>query len=138
MTTMRTGDGRTFEHGQDIVDVTSLHRPDTQWSLVDKQGHKHEWYDDGKRANQYNPSAHYDTPSLIWVKDGEEYYEGDNEPHDVGHYECQKCGEPVERGYTADTFKQYIAVMQWYRINGEWVSPEEFQREYAKASGGSK
>lgn len=122
-----------FDCGTDVVEVTRLHRPDTDWRFVDASGHEHRWYSNGVPAKYYSASDKYDTPTLIWVKDGEEYWDGDDEPHDVGHLECRQCGERVTPGYTADTSRQYVPGLRWFRINGENVSPEEFQRRYEAA-----
>lgn len=119
-----------FETGCDLIDVTSIHRPDTSWYFSDEHGHEHRWHVDGKPAVSYNPSARYDTPTLVWVKDGEDYWEDDDEPHDVGHLECRQCGEHANPGYTADGTEQHIPGPRWYRINGASVSPEEFQQRY--------
>jgi hypothetical protein len=110
-----------------MMDVTSIHRPDTDWSLVDSHGHGHRWHADGVAVTSYDPRKHYDVPSLLWVKDGVAYYE-DGEPYDVGHHECRQCGEHVEPRYTADTEQQMVAGLRWYRINGQPVSPEEFHK----------
>lgn len=120
-----------FEMRRDMIDVTSMHRPDTSWRFVDAIGHEHRWHVDGKPAVSYNPSARYDTPTLVWVKDGEEYWEDDDEPHAVGHLECRQCGERIEPRYTADSTTQHIAGLAHYRINGESVSREEFELRYA-------
>jgi hypothetical protein len=123
-----------FEAGQDPIDVTSMHRPDTGWVMVDAHGHEHRWHVDGRPAVSYSPSATYDVPTLVYVKDGEETDE-DGETYEVGHLECRACGEHVRPGYTADTIRQYIPGLRWYRINGQSVSPEEFERRLTAAQG---
>src|SRR6185436_19512973 len=127
MSTIRVG-ADVFEFGQELMDVTSNHRPDTLWRFIDAHGHEHRWYVGDMPAASYNPSATYETPTLLWVKDGEEFWDGDDEPHDVGHLECRICGEHVTPRYTADTTTQYVAGLRWFRINGEPVSMDEFQR----------
>ena len=160
-----------FSYGCDPVEVTSLHRPDTGWRVVDAKGHEHRWYDSGREsrceaceagyrlvadgihyddarggwtwglcrkltpfpATNYNAVHDYVTPTLLWVKDGEEFWEDDDEPHDVGHLECRQCGEHVSPGYTADTYRVYIPGLRWYRINGESVSEQDFERRLAEA-----
>lgn len=122
-----------FEMSRDLIDVTSMHRPDTSWRFVDAVGHEHRWHVNGKPAESYNPSARYETTTLLWVKDGEEYWEDDDEPHAVGHTECRQCGEHIEPRYTADTTTQHIPGIAHYRINGESVPKEEFERRYATA-----
>jgi hypothetical protein len=133
---MKLAAGRDiFETGCDLIDVTSLHRPDPRWRLVDAHGHEHRWYVDGKLAVSYRPEAHYETPTLVWIKDGEEYWEDDDEPHPVGHLECRECGERIEPGYTADDTTQQIPGLRWCRINGQLVSREEFDRRLTEARG---
>ena len=123
----------TFECGQELVDVTSNHRPDTSWHFTDAQGHEHRWYVEGKPAATYHPEATHDTPTLVWVKDGVEYWEDDDEPHDVGHLECRQCGESIAPAYTADAWVQHIGGLRWYRIDGQLVSEDEFRRRVAEA-----
>jgi hypothetical protein len=122
-----------FDGHCDLLDVTSLHRPDTAWVFVDAHGHEHRWHVDGKPAASYRPDAKHETPTLLWIKDGEEYWEDDDEPHDVGHLECTQCGEHVTPRYTADATTQHIAGLRNYRINGEPVTQEEFERRYKEA-----
>lgn len=116
-----------FETGCEVLEVTSNSRPDTSWRHVDHQGHRHVWHADGKPADRYNPSTTYETPTLVWVKDGEACWEDDDEPHDVGHLECRECGAPVRPGYTADTTRQYIPGLRWFTIDGRRVTPEEYE-----------
>jgi len=115
-TTYAAGD--VFEASCDLVDVTSLHRPDTGWRVIDAQGHEHRWYVDGQPATSYSPSATHELPTLIWVKDGEEYWDGADEPHDVGHLECTQCGEHIEPRYTPDNCTQHIPGLRRYSIHG--------------------
>lgn len=113
---------RRFESGCDMLEVTSLHRPNLSWHLIDDEGHGHRWLP----AGNYNPTIKYEVPSLVWVKDGEEYWEDDDEPHDVGHHECRLCGQRIEPGYCPDSSEQYISGLRWYRVDGRSVSREEF------------
>lgn len=122
-----------FRIERDLMEVTSLRRPDVRWRFVDAQGHEHRWYLEGAPATYYAATCHYDTPTLIWVKDGEEYWEDDDEPHDVGHLECKQCGEPVKPGYTADDHKQYVPGLLRCYINGVSVSKEEYERRWLEA-----
>ncbi len=124
--------GDRFETGCDLVDVTSASRPDTAWHFVDGQGHEHRWYVNGQPAASYNPNATYKTPTLIWIKDGEAYFE-DGEPYDIGHYECRQCGEHVDSPRcTADTYTRHIGGLRWFRINDQPVSKEEHERRLAE------
>lgn len=137
MSTIHHPSGDVFEVQCEPVEVTSLHRPDTSWVHADKAGHEHRWYvendgPDGRHisASLYSPQHRYITPTLIWVKDGEEYWEDDDEPHDVGHLECKQCGEHIQPHYTADSNRQFMPGLRQCFINGEPVSLEEFQRRY--------
>jgi hypothetical protein len=121
-----------FETWCDLIDVTSLHRPDTAWRFVDANGHVHQWFVGGKVAETYRPDVKLETPTLVWVKDGEEYWEDDDEPHPVGHLECGQCGEHVLPGYTADAYTQYIPGLRHYLINGVPVSKDEFEQRRPK------
>lgn len=124
-----------FEMTCDLIDATSLSRPDTAWCFIDAAGHEHRWHVGDLPATSYNPSGTYHVPSLVWVKDGEEWFEYDDEPHDVGHYECRLCGEHIEPRYRADDTRQQIAGLRHYSINGESVSEEEFRRRWEAARG---
>lgn len=129
---MKVGN-QTFDYGCEMVDVTSMHRPDTSWLITDTHGHPHRWYVDGQPADGYRPDAKYETPTLVWIKDGEEYWEDSDEPHEVGHLECRECGEHIEPHYTADSCTAYVPGLRWYRIDGQHVSKEEFERRVAEA-----
>lgn len=134
MATMHRGSD-VFESSCDIVEVTSNHRPDTSWIAVDAQGHEHRWYIGDKPAESYSPNAGYTTPTLVWVKDGEAFYEDDDEPHDVGHFECKLCVERIESPrFTADTTRQYMAGLRHFSINGQPVSEAEFHRRLEPSS----
>ena len=124
-----------FEVRCDLLDVTSNHRPNTAWRTVDAKHHAHQWYNGGQPARSYSPTVKYITPTLVWVKDGEEYWEDDDQPHEVGHLECDQCGERVSPGYTADTLTQHIAGMRHYTVNGKHVTEEEFKQQYMDATG---
>lgn len=138
MSSYIAANGECFESFAALVEVTSLHRPDTAWRFVDVRGHEHRWYIGETPAESYTPGAVYTTPTLIWIKDGEEYWEDDDEPHDVGHLECRQCGEHVTPGYRADDTPQYMAGLRHYRINGESVSPDEFTRRLRATQEGQK
>jgi hypothetical protein len=126
--------GVVFEVSYDLIEVTSMHRPDVSWHLIDIGGHEHCWYDDSKPATVYNPTTHYTTPTLVWVHDGTGYYE-DGEPYEIGHHQCQQCGQHITPRYTADDCTQMIPGMRSYRIDGEYVSPEEFEQRLRDAKG---
>lgn len=118
-----------FEAGCELVDVTSMSRPDTSWRETDANGHVHQWFSDGNPAATYRPDGRYDLPTLVWVRDDVGYYE-DGTEYEIGHHECRICGAHVKPRSTADTNTQYIPGLRWCRINGENVSEEEFKRRY--------
>jgi len=124
----------TFTIDTDLVEVTSLCRPDVGHSMTDPSGHTHRWCTpDGTPASSYTPSVTYTMPSLVWVKDGEAWYEDEDESHDVGHHECGICGAHVEPKYVADTDSQYVSGISHYRIDGMEVTLEEYTCRYAQA-----
>jgi hypothetical protein len=123
-----------FSTRRDLVDVTSNHRPNVGRIITDQAGHAHPWCgSDGQPAASYSPSAQYNIPSLMWVKDGEECWPDDDEPHEVGHHECRMCGERVEPPFTADTWQMHIAGMRHCYVNGTEVTREEYERRVEKA-----
>jgi hypothetical protein len=132
MPTLLSRAGDVFETGCDLMEATSSYRPDTGWRVVDAQGHEHRWYVDGAPAVSYHPSAKHETPTLVWIFERWGYYE-DGERYAIGHHECHACGEPIEPRFTADTTRQYVPGLRWFRINGESVSPEEFERRVHEA-----
>jgi len=125
-----------FELRRDMMDATSMYRPNVGLAIIDAAGHAHAWCNqDGTPATYYTPSARYDMPSIMWVKDGEEYYEEDDEPHDVGHNECRLCGEHIAPPYTADDYPVFVPGLAHCYINGVEVGREEFERRYEASSG---
>lgn len=130
---MIVANGQQFEAGCDIVEVTSAHRPDTSWIFTDGHGHKHRWHTDGKPAEHYRVSSLYVVPTIRFELDEWGYFE-DGERYPIGHHECVQCGEHVEPRYTADDTRQYVPGLRWFRINGHFVSRDEFEQQ-AKVAG---
>ncbi len=127
-----------FEMERDMIDVTSMHRPDISMVVIDDHGHFHPWCTpDGQPATGYNPRVQYNIPSLRWVKTGVEYYD-DGEPYDVGEWRCRQCKAVVVPPYTADSTVHYVAGLAHYRINDVEVSKEEFETRYAAAVAAQK
>lgn len=126
--------GKSFDFRRDLIDVTSLHRPNENWCFMDASGHEHRWYVNGTPATKYSPSDEFTTPTLKWVFEGWGYWE-DGERYAIGHHECLLCGEHVERGYKADEHTQHIVGMTHYSIDGRSVSEEEFKLEYVECGG---
>lgn len=131
-TTLHDGSD-VYELRRDAISVSSmLPRPDTSWHFFDAAGHDHRWcltrsYGHPP-AKSYNPIEGYVVPTIVWVKDGETWYEEDDEPTPIGHYECEECKEHIKPGYTTDTDERYIAGKLRCFINDKPVSREEFER----------
>src|ERR1700684_1775630 len=90
-----TQSGKVFEIRREMMDASSLCRPDMSWAYTDKAGHAHRWFaklDDGMviPATSYRPELSYLTPTLRSVHDGWGYYE-DGEEYEMGHLECLDC-----------------------------------------------
>lgn len=126
-------DGHTYEINVDMIDVTSIHRPDTGWRHTDSHGHLHQWYDGDAPAVRYDPSTKYSVPSIIWIKDGEYWDDDMEEMRPYGHNECSQCHDRLEPVYTADSFRQHVPGLKSYLIDGEPVSEEEFKRRATEA-----
>jgi len=88
----------------EMIEVTSLNRPDTSWRAVDDHGHEHRWYVNGQPAQSYSPMNRYQLPTLTLVVD---YPATDDYPA-ITHYECKLCGEHIRPGRCADTSPQFI------------------------------
>lgn len=124
----------TFRVERSMMDATSLHRPDTSWLFVDVLGHEHRWYiknggPNGQHisATHYSPQQSYVTPTLKWVFERYGYYE-DGSCYEIGHHECDRCGERIEPKYCADSCMQYVPGLQRCYINDVQVTREEFER----------
>ena len=121
----------TFEVEHELTCLSSmfgLSRPDLHWVEVDPQGHEHRWIlpADGTSTPI--------TPTLVWKKTGEKCFEDDDEPHEVGHQVCATCGYgPIVPGTVISHEPQYAAGLSHFRINGEEVPREEFERRFAEA-----
>jgi len=121
-------DGHTYEMTRELLDVSSMHRPDLNWKYADPAGHGHFWFCDGDAANEpYNPSKTYTLPTLEQVRDGS-WFDEDGEEHPLWHWECTRCAAHIEPGYKADDTRQFIAGLATYRIDGEVVSKDEFMK----------
>ena len=91
----------------DLIDVTSLNRPDDRWSFTDTAGHEHFWTFDGTRG-PYSPMAKAELPTLKHVEDAP----GDDEYPAMSHYECKECGEHVRPRSCPDRTRQYIRALR--------------------------
>jgi hypothetical protein len=118
-----------FESGCELIDVSMMSRPDTNWLFTDAAGHVHRWHEVGSSepAQSYQPEWAYEVPTLRWVVD-DRWIDEDGEERETGHSECVQCGEHVTPRHTSDTTRQMIPGLRWYRINGQSVSEDEFKR----------
>ncbi len=131
-------DGRRFEIHRDLIDVTSLHRPDINWLFIDPAGHEHRWHfktpDEWIIAYTYEPQQSYGVPSVEKVVDSPGYSDDYTYIPEVFHHECRICRAHVHPGYIADDYKQFITGLIHYTVDGESVSEDEFIRQ-AEAAG---
>jgi hypothetical protein len=91
----------------DMVEVTSMNRPDPNWVFTDKEGHVHQWHDSKGPATNYSPMEKYSVPTVRSVIEGS-WVDDDGEEHHICHLACRQCGERVNPGRTADTCRQFI------------------------------
>jgi hypothetical protein len=112
----------------DMIEVTSLSRPDEHWRFKDAAGHEHSWFAGGKPATFYQAIMAYDLPTLLRVEDTP----GDDEYPATGHYECRECHEHVQPGTAADSFQQFIPGLRRFYINDRSVSWERMQERVAQ------
>jgi len=125
---------RLFTMTHDMLDMTSMNRPDTSWLHVDRSGHRHQWYCDGSPARAYSPAGRYELPTLVYVADT---YEVDEDGDEIGegHYECRQCHETVRPGSTACVYRQHVPGVMRFFIDGRPVSDETFDEELRKERG---
>lgn len=123
-----------FEITRDMIDATSMRRPDVGAVSVDAAGHRHPWcMSDGTPATTYQPEERYSVPSLRWIRTGMGC-DQDGEEYEVGHMGCIECGAAVQPRYTADECVRHIAGLLRYAINGQSVSREEFEERRRAAN----
>jgi len=132
MTTLYTKSGRRFESFHDLIEATSMHRPNPDWVYVDPQGHEHRWTltKDGVVIQGYHPSAQADVLSCGWQS--VDYYTEEGEKIDIGYHICAQCGVRINPGYMADETHQYVRGLRHFRIDGKDVSPDVFKAELRK------
>lgn len=127
--------GREFSQHCEMIEATSLNRPDPAWRYTDPAGHVHQWFRDGAPAISYSPGSRYELPTLDLVEDPPIYVDdGDGFVDELSqsHYECSQCRAEVVPGTKADDCKQWIAGLQYFAIDGRTVSRQEFEREAAR------
>lgn len=104
--------GQRFAITVDMLDNTSMHKPDAQWLFTDAAGHPHQWQ--GEKL-----------PTLRWVID---IPETDEYPAQ-GHYECALCGvygPRITPRHIASTFRSYVPGMTHYYVDGSPVDRGTF------------
>ncbi len=102
---------------RDAIDVTSMSRPDPNWSKVDAAGHEHCWHNEDGPATSYYAARHYHVPTCeeeSYVVDLDE----DGEEIFGVRLRCRRCREIIEPGRTADTHQQFIAGQAHVSFNG--------------------
>lgn len=123
----------TYRVESEPFDVTSLSRPDPQWVHVDAHGHEHRWYLNGQPASSYSPSARYELPTLVVVREPTVIDEWGDE-WTPSHYECVVCRVTVNPGTTADTCRQFVPGLRSYFLDDARVDEPTFMAA-AKADG---
>lgn len=128
MSKMMMKNGDIFEIRVEKLDVTSNHRPDLNWKAVCRNGHLHRW-----KPGPHGDDQGASLPTMRYVTDGTYFCSECSDEHEYGHWECAVCGDPMaEPGYTADTCRRYAAGLKTYLINGQSVSPQEWERRLAE------
>ena len=126
-----TANGRTFRSERDMINVTSINRPDPSWRFTDANGHLHQWYVNGQPATEYRLIGTYTVPTVYWIVD----VPATDEYPEMGHHECILCNQRVRPGSCADAYEQFIPGMRYYYIDDMPVSEQEFRRQLTDATG---
>lgn len=119
------GSEQVFEMRQEYTQVSDMggSEADPDWVFTDGAGHEH------RRVGRAVPTlvTVQDTPGG-WCHDCQDEHEGDS------HQECAQCREEVRPGtrFRAPGMVM-IPGMSEYRIDGEYVTPDEFKARYAAA-----
>jgi hypothetical protein len=128
---MHAGD-HAFEITREMIDVTSLSRPDTSWRFVDAAGHVHQWFVGDRPAERYDPSASYVLPTLHAVETGR-WFDEEGEEHVDEEYRCVQCEAVVVPRTRADDTQMFIPGMARCFIDGVRVTKEEFDAAVKEA-----
>lgn len=89
---------------RNIIEVTSINRPDPAWVFTDAAGHEHRWHTGRKTL----PAGHnYELPTLV-VVDDPPVYDEDGEEITQHHYACAQCLEHIVPGTCADTERHFV------------------------------
>ncbi len=114
-----------FEISREMLDVTSLHRPNLAWSHTDPAGHTYRWLVQKEKNVWVKPGFYYDAMKKYRIfgllevvtehGDGEEAWT-------TSTFFCRRCGAQIRPGFTADDTQQFIPGLARRRINGVSVS----------------
>lgn len=125
--------GQEFRVERELIEVSSMSRPDEHWFFTDPAGHIHQWWERKpfRPMSRYSPEKSYFVPSITWVEDSPAT---DDYPA-IGHHECSKCRARVHPGTRADDCMQYLPGMTRCYIDDREVTKDVFEAEYKKARG---
>lgn len=112
------GQEHTLSICKDIQEIYSMFpetKPDLKWEFVDAEGHFHSWVDLERTTEEVE----------------EPWFCSDcHEEHTDSHLACRKCGETVIPGRRVSKpagYPHYITTEQYYLLDGEPISQEEFE-----------
>ena len=114
--------GRTFEIVTELIDATSICRPDPSWRHIDAAGHEHRYRVNGAPASTYDPRARYEVPTAERVGTGEY----DEDGIEYTRLACRLCGADVQPGTTADGHTVHVAGLRRAFVDGRPVTRDEF------------
>lgn len=116
--------GHEFSIERSMIDASVMSAPDPNWKQVDRNGHVHVWHFDAEgRAS---------TPTLKFVRTGS-WFSEDGEEYPEGHRVCLLCEELVVPEVRVE--RRSVPGITRYRIDGQDVRKEEFERRYKEAGG---
>jgi hypothetical protein len=119
---------------QDMIEVTSLTGmyPDPEWRHICACGGMHSYFVGQAPASARDFMGRLTTPTLRWIKDGEHWFEDDDEPTPYGHTECAQCGEHIIPGQTYRPGPVYIPGLKRCYIDDEPVTYDELMARLPK------
>ena len=116
--------GHEFSVERTVLDASLMRAPDPDWKQVDRNGHTHVW--------QFDAEGRASTPTLKFVRTGS-WFSEDGEEYPEGYRACVLCEELVIPAVRVE--RRNVPGITRYRIDGQDVSPEEFERCYKEAGG---
>lgn len=129
--------GKQLEVTTELIDITSLSRPDPSWKFIDPAGHLHRWHDAQGPLKDYHGQACH-VPSAVRVRTPEEDYaeEDYGDIIETSRLDCKLCGhQDISPGTCADTTRVYMPGLRHLFIDGVEVSREEFNAAYRALTG---